>query len=264
MHSYHCTATAITDGQSEQPIVTMEQQSATAPEGCHHLRSRRLRSRRRCGAGAASMVVTTVVLAFSGTTTTTYHNYMQITDDGDANNNVGTLSGFPPLVSAFTTKPSSFQIPFARITHPSSSSSSSTASSSSSSPLSILLSSSSQRSYHPQHPLWVCSTTNTDTHDGVDGLDDIDGFVTTATVVRSDSSYAKRTPASSSSSSSDDDHDECPIGTEMICMDRHEFEMQVGRAMDTLRSDYPLLLTHNPGTCVCVCVSDVFCCCCCC
>lgn len=34
---------------------------------------------------------------------------------------------------------------------------------------------------------------------------------------------------------------------EMICMDQHEFELQVGHAMDTLRDDYPHILTKNPG-----------------
>jgi len=36
---------------------------------------------------------------------------------------------------------------------------------------------------------------------------------------------------------------------DMICKDQHEFELSVGRAMDTLRTDYPHILTHNPGTC---------------
>jgi hypothetical protein len=34
----------------------------------------------------------------------------------------------------------------------------------------------------------------------------------------------------------------------MICKDQQEFEMQVGHAMDTLRDDYPHILTKNPGT----------------
>jgi hypothetical protein len=35
---------------------------------------------------------------------------------------------------------------------------------------------------------------------------------------------------------------------DMICRDQHEFELSVGHAMDTLRSDYPHILTHKPGT----------------
>mmetsp|Transcript_61077 Transcript_61077/g.149529 ORF Transcript_61077/g.149529 Transcript_61077/m.149529 type:complete len:584 (+) Transcript_61077:244-1995(+) len=58
-------------------------------------------------------------------------------------------------------------------------------------------------------------------------------------------------PSSSSSETTDEEQqqqeqEECPVGSESLCMDRQEFEMQVGRAMDTLRSDYPDLLTHNP------------------
>jgi hypothetical protein len=34
---------------------------------------------------------------------------------------------------------------------------------------------------------------------------------------------------------------------EMLCTDKHEFELQVGRAMDTLRDDYPYILTKNPS-----------------
>jgi hypothetical protein len=34
---------------------------------------------------------------------------------------------------------------------------------------------------------------------------------------------------------------------DMICTDRHEFELQVGRAMDALRDDYPYILTKNPS-----------------
>jgi hypothetical protein len=34
---------------------------------------------------------------------------------------------------------------------------------------------------------------------------------------------------------------------EMICKDQQEFELQVGHAMDTLRDDYPHILTKNPG-----------------
>lgn len=30
--------------------------------------------------------------------------------------------------------------------------------------------------------------------------------------------------------------------------DQHEFELSVGHAMDTLRTDYPDILTNNPGT----------------
>ncbi|KAG7342085.1 DUF2358 domain containing protein [Nitzschia inconspicua] len=33
---------------------------------------------------------------------------------------------------------------------------------------------------------------------------------------------------------------------EMICKDQQEFELQVGHAMDTLRDDYPHILTKNP------------------
>jgi hypothetical protein len=34
---------------------------------------------------------------------------------------------------------------------------------------------------------------------------------------------------------------------DMICRDQHEFELSVGHAMDTLRSDYPEILTQKPG-----------------
>ena len=34
---------------------------------------------------------------------------------------------------------------------------------------------------------------------------------------------------------------------DMICRDQHEFELSVGHAMDTLRSDYPDILTNKPG-----------------
>lgn len=34
---------------------------------------------------------------------------------------------------------------------------------------------------------------------------------------------------------------------EMNCRDQHEFELSVGHAMDTLRTDYPDILTENPG-----------------
>jgi hypothetical protein len=33
----------------------------------------------------------------------------------------------------------------------------------------------------------------------------------------------------------------------MICEDQQEFEMKVGHAMDVLRTDYPNILTCNPG-----------------
>jgi hypothetical protein len=33
----------------------------------------------------------------------------------------------------------------------------------------------------------------------------------------------------------------------MICQDQEEFELNVGHAMDTLRSDYPDILTAKPG-----------------
>jgi hypothetical protein len=36
-----------------------------------------------------------------------------------------------------------------------------------------------------------------------------------------------------------------PLG--MICQDQNEFELSVGHAMDTLRSDYPDILTDKPG-----------------
>ena len=41
-----------------------------------------------------------------------------------------------------------------------------------------------------------------------------------------------------------------PAGSplEMICKDQHDFEMQVGHAMDVLRQDYPCILSENPGT----------------
>ena len=49
---------------------------------------------------------------------------------------------------------------------------------------------------------------------------------------------------SSSSNKSD-----IPPGSplEMICKDQNEFELCVGKAMDTLRDHYPHLLTKNPG-----------------
>jgi hypothetical protein len=34
----------------------------------------------------------------------------------------------------------------------------------------------------------------------------------------------------------------------MIIQDQHDFELQVGRAMDVLRHDYPCILTDKPGT----------------
>jgi len=39
-----------------------------------------------------------------------------------------------------------------------------------------------------------------------------------------------------------------PAGSplEMICKDQHDFEMQVGHAMDVLRQDYPCILSENP------------------
>jgi len=35
---------------------------------------------------------------------------------------------------------------------------------------------------------------------------------------------------------------------DMLCKDQHEFELSVGHAMDVLRTDYPSILTVNPGT----------------
>lgn len=34
---------------------------------------------------------------------------------------------------------------------------------------------------------------------------------------------------------------------DMICKDQHEFELAVGHAMDSLRTDYPDILTVRPG-----------------
>lgn len=31
-------------------------------------------------------------------------------------------------------------------------------------------------------------------------------------------------------------------------MDQNDFELEIGRALDTLRSDYPNMLTESPGT----------------
>jgi hypothetical protein len=63
---------------------------------------------------------------------------------------------------------------------------------------------------------------------------------------------AKKSLRAVAQSSSDSDISRksgIPAGSplEMICKDQNEFELCVGKAMDTLRDDYPHILTKNPG-----------------
>lgn len=38
-----------------------------------------------------------------------------------------------------------------------------------------------------------------------------------------------------------------PLVLQQIADERHEFQMNLGKAMDTLRKDYPFILTKAPG-----------------